>query len=104
MGSLTLDTGPVNVRGLIRARYARVIWNDGTLYVLARDTAGKFHLQSIAVAEYPTRPETANGYWVAQAEGGTVSFTRRGCATCGGKYRPLKQVSLDAIFSGSVGG
>lgn len=77
MGSV-LDLGPVNVRGALRARFARVIWSDGTLYVLHR-RAGRIERQTIATSE-PTRPEQAHGYYRAVTdEGQSISWTRRGC-------------------------
>lgn len=75
MGSL--DTGPVNVRGALRARYARVIWEDGILYVVHRN-AGRIYRQTLQTSE-PVKPSTPNGYWRAESDAGMVSFTSKGC-------------------------
>lgn len=78
MGSTTIDIGPVNVRGPIKARYARVVWTDGTLYVLSR-RAGRIVRETIATSE-PSIPDTPQGYYRAITDDGkSISFTRRGC-------------------------
>lgn len=78
MGSTTYDVGPVNVRGAIQARYARVVWRDGTLYVLAR-RAGRVVRQTVATSE-PQPPDTRNGYYRAVTDvGESIAWTRRGC-------------------------
>lgn len=66
------------VRGAIRARFARVIWSDGTLYVVSR-RQGKIDRQTVAATE-PTPPPNPQGYWRAVTdEGLSISFTRKGC-------------------------
>lgn len=78
MGSITIDAGPVNVRGAILARYARVVYQDGTLYVVSRK-AGRITRQTVACSE-PSIPDAPNGYYRAVTdEGRSISFTRRGC-------------------------
>jgi hypothetical protein len=78
MGSTSIDVGPVMVRGALSARYARVVWDTGTLYVIHRK-AGRVHRQTAATSK-PVQPATPNGYWRAKTDDGqTVSFTRRGC-------------------------
>ena len=73
-----IDVGPVNVRGAIRARYARVVWTDGTLYILSR-RAGRIERQTVAT-NTPTTPASPNGYYRAITdEGLSISWTRRGC-------------------------
>ena len=77
MGSV-IDVGPVNVRGAARARYARVVWSDGTLYILSR-RAGRITRQTVATTE-PSTPDSPNGYYRAVTdEGESISWTRRGC-------------------------
>lgn len=75
--SVSLDIGPVHVRGAVRARYARVIWADGTLYVVSR-RAGRIERQTIATTE-PVKPKTASGFWRAESDAGMVSFSSKGC-------------------------
>lgn len=73
-----IDTGPVNVRGAIRARYARVLYQDGTLYVVAR-RSGRITRETVQCSE-PTPPETRDGNWRAVTDDGqSISFTRKGC-------------------------
>lgn len=75
---MSVDIGPVNVRGALEARYARVIWQDGTLYILAR-RGGRLHRQTITTSE-PVAPPTTNGNWKAITDvGQSISWTRRGC-------------------------
>lgn len=76
MGS-RVDVGPVNVRGALRARNARVIWDSGTLYVASRRT-GRVYVESIETLE-PVPPATRQGYWRAESDAGMVSFTSKGC-------------------------
>jgi hypothetical protein len=86
----TVDIGPVNVMGARRASRARVLWAEGTLYIV--HTASR--IEKVETAE-PTREAT--GVWRAQSESGLISFTRRGCPSCG--YRlgriPLEQILAD---------
>lgn len=93
-----IDLGPVHVRGAIRARYARTIWSDGTLYVVSG--TGRQVLET----DEPEKPSTPNGYWRATtATGQTVSFTRRGCGTCGSSpyvKAGLGKLSQQAIIDG----
>jgi hypothetical protein len=78
MGSTVIDTGPVMVRGAFRARYARVVWQNGTMHIVWR-AQGRIHRHVLATSE-PSRPETANGYFRAVTdEGQSIAFTRRGC-------------------------
>lgn len=101
MGSTDiLDIGPVNVRGALRARSSRVVWADGTLYVVSRNGEG-FVLQTLPT-DQPVAPPNHRGYWRAQSEQGQVSFTRHGCPTCGGVYTKLRVIPLESIFSGTV--
>ena len=72
-----IDLGPVNVRGALRARYARVIWQSGILYVIHR-SAGRVIRQTLQTAE-PVRPTQPHGYWRADSDAGMVSFTSKGC-------------------------
>lgn len=74
----TVDVGPVMVRGLVHARYARVVWADGTLYVVSR-RQGRVHRQTLETSE-PVKPPSPRGYWRAITdEGQSISWTRRGC-------------------------
>lgn len=79
MGShVTIDMGPVHVRGAVRARYARVLWANGTMYVVHRH-GGRINTQTIASTE-PTKPDSPNGYWRATSDTGqSITFTRKGC-------------------------
>ena len=78
MGShATLDIGPVMVRGALRARYARVIWADGILYVVSR-RQGRIERQTVTASE-PVKPSSPRGYWRAESDAGLVSFTSKGC-------------------------
>jgi hypothetical protein len=78
--NVSVDIGPVNVRGAVRARHARVLWSDGTLYILSK-RQGRIERQTIATTE-PTKPDTPNGYWRATSDvGQSISFTRRGCGS-----------------------
>ncbi len=61
----------------MRARNARVIWDDGTLYVASR-RAGRMSVQSLPTSE-PVRPASPQGYWRAESDTGLVSFTSKGC-------------------------
>lgn len=72
-----LDVGPVNVRGAIKARLARVVWADGTLHV-AHKNGSAIKVQRIETSE-PQKPKTASGYWRAESDAGMVSFTSKGC-------------------------
>jgi len=70
------DQGPMNVTGAITARRARVIWKDGNLYVFTTPKNPQV---------MPTTEPVLNGdgYSVSTPEDGTISFTRKGCSTCG---------------------
>jgi hypothetical protein len=73
-----LDIGPVMIRGVINARHARIVWTEGTLYVIA-NRQGRVQRQAIATSE-PEPPKTTNGYWrMTTDEGQSISATRRGC-------------------------
>lgn len=76
------DKGPMNVSGAITARRARVMWKEGTLYV--------FTTPKTAQVLETSEPVLSGEDWtVTTLEGDTVSFTRRGCPTCGwglGRY------------------
>lgn len=79
MGDHVLDFGPVMIRGAIRARYARIVWADGTLYIVSR-RQGRIHRQTLKTSE-PERPSTPNGYWRMKTDDGqSISATRRGCS------------------------
>lgn len=97
---MILDIGPVNVRGVIRAQYARILWAEGTLYVVTRNGSG-FNVQTVQTSQ-PVAPDNPKGYWRAESDEGSVSFTQRGCPTCGGRYRPLSSLKREAIFSDSL--
>lgn len=77
MGS-RVDVGPVNVRGALRARNARVIWDAGTLYVVSR-RSGRIQRQT-ATTDEPIAPEKRDGMWRAAADDSkSIMFTRKGC-------------------------
>lgn len=100
MGSV-LDLGPVNVRGVISARQARIVWADGTLYVLSRSQSGVTR-QTVATSQ-PVEPSVPSGYWRAETtDGGFVSWTRKGCSSCGGRYPTLARFSRQEIIDGDV--
>jgi hypothetical protein len=66
------------VRGAIRARFARIVWTDGTLYIVSR-RQGRIERQAIATSE-PEPPKTRDGYWRFETDDGQkISATRRGC-------------------------
>jgi hypothetical protein len=88
--AVTIDIGPVNVMGAIRASRARVLWSEGTLYVV--HSANR--IDKIETTE-PTREAT--GVWRAQSESGLISFTRKGCPSCG--YR-LGRIPTEQILAG----
>lgn len=68
----------MNVRGALRASYARVVWSDGTLYILNR-RAGRIERRTVATTQ-PSIPATPNGYYRATTdEGQSIAWTRRGC-------------------------
>jgi ribosomal protein S27AE len=94
-----IDTGPVNVRGLITARFARVIHDGTTLYVVAKDGAGL--TRQTAVCPEPVKPAQAQGWWRTETDEGSISFSRRGCATCGGKYNALRSIPRQSIIDGT---
>lgn len=101
MGSTIIDIGPVHVRGAVRARYARVIWTEGTMYIVSGQN-GSIVRQTLETEE-PVRPSSPNGYWRAAVGDSFVTFTRRGCATCGSspyKVAGLGQLSQQSIIDG----
>ena len=80
-----MDLGPVNVydgKRLIAGR-ARVIWQDGRLYVVRSSTAVHAYVTEEPVK---TGPES----WKA----GRFTFTRRGCPTCGWQLKGLSRAQL----------
>lgn len=78
MGS-TLDLGPVHVRGALRARYARVIYQDGTLYVVHR--RGRDIRRETVQTSEPVPPENRDGYWHIQTDDGQkITASRKGCS------------------------
>lgn len=85
----TVDMGPVNVMGAVRASRARVLWAEGTLYIV--HTASR--IEKVETAE----PVLEGQVWRAQSESGLISFTRRGCPSCG--YR-LGRIPTDQILAG----
>jgi hypothetical protein len=78
MGSATLDIGPVHVTGALRARFARVIWRDGTLYVVA-NRRNRIERQTLET-DQPQEPPTRDGQWIARSELGAVRWSRKGCS------------------------
>ena len=72
-----IDIGPVHVRGALRARYARVVWADGILYIVSR-RQGRIERQVVKASE-PVKPSSPRGYWRAESDAGLVSFTSKGC-------------------------
>lgn len=76
------DQGPMNVSGAITARRARVIHTDGTLYVFTTPTSAQVVLT--------TDPAQSGEEWTVETmDGEEISFTRRGCSSCGwglGRY------------------
>ncbi|MBE3134534.1 MAG: hypothetical protein IMZ55_13775 [Acidobacteria bacterium] len=79
------DGGPFNVyegKRLIASR-ARVIYEDGKLYVVRSSTAVKsFDVPEPVAAGAET--------WTA----GPLKFTRRGCSTCGWQLKGLSRAQL----------
>lgn len=75
---MSVDIGPVHVRGALRARWARVIWDGGTLYIVNRHGTG-LQRQTAQTTE-PVAPDTASGFWRAKTdEGKSISWSKRGC-------------------------
>lgn len=70
-----IDVGPVNVTGVVRASRARVLWSDGTLFIV--------HSASRIQKIETDQPVLEGQVWRAQSEGGLISFTRKGCPACG---------------------
>lgn len=80
-----LDGGPYNVyegKRLLASR-ARVIYEDGRLYVVRSSTAVKW---------WATEEPVAAGHesWTA----GPLKFTRKGCSTCGWQLKGLSKAQL----------
>lgn len=95
------NVGPAHVRGVIKGRWSRVVWSDGTLYVLVPN-GGSFTRHTLETSA-PVRPSTSNGYWRAEGESGSVSFTQRGCGTCGPnpyKLAGLAGITIENIING----
>jgi hypothetical protein len=74
---MRVDVWPVIVRGKARANRARVLWDNGTLYVV--HSANR--IESLAASE-PTLDKRTQ-VWTAATEDGSVTFTRKGCSGCG---------------------
>lgn len=72
---MSVDIGPVMVTGAVRASRARVLWSEGTLYVVHSAS----RIQKITTEE----PVLEGQVWRAQSESGLISFTRKGCPACG---------------------
>lgn len=82
---MALDVGPVHVyRGkrLIASR-ARIIYEDGKLYVVRSSTA-------VAWFVTPEPVGTSVESWTA----GEFRFTRKGCSTCGWQLKGLSKAQL----------
>ena len=82
---MALDVGPVNVydgKRLVAAR-ARVIWQDGHLYVVRSSTAVRSWVTPEPVSMGPES-------WQA----GTFRITRKGCSTCGWQLKGLSRAQL----------
>lgn len=76
--SSILDVGPVNVRGALRARLARVVWSDGTLHVVSQN-GSKLQHQTLETSE-PVPPKRPEGYWRTESAEGAISWSKRGCS------------------------
>jgi hypothetical protein len=82
---VAFDVGPCNVydgKRLVAPR-ARVIYEDGRLYVVRSSTA----VRSWATSEPVS---TGSETWMA----GQFKITRRGCSTCGWQLKGLSKAQL----------
>lgn len=87
-----VDVGPAQVRGpeqLCVAGKARVMWDDGVLYI-ARSTAD---VVRVNCPTQPVEPPRVGQSWVAATVVGDVTFKRRGCS-CG---YPLGNVAFGTL-------
>lgn len=72
-----IDMGPCSVKGPLSALRTRVMWHDGTLYVVRS-------LQDVVSLACPALPRQEGGAarpYLAHTETGVVRFRRAGC-TC----------------------
>jgi hypothetical protein len=73
---MAIDVSPVQVSGPIRGVKARVIWQDGKLYV----ARGAQDVTVFDVPEEPVPTDQRRSMWETP-EG--LKFYRRGCSSCG---------------------
>lgn len=73
---MSVDLGPAQVRGVLTAGKARVLWYSGYLYV----ATGVASVRRFACPEPPTEPAKPSGFWSASTAEGVVEFRRRGCS------------------------
>lgn len=98
----TLDVGPVNVTGRVRARRSRVLWADGTLYVMQAEN----NVRSFPVPDEPVLDD--QGVWTAVVAGDGVDagkhihFTRKGCPTCGYRLARFPQTKVLAVAENRI--
>lgn len=71
----TFDFIAGRVRGAVQAKDARVVWEDGVLYLVTSRTD---------VTSYPaSQPRRMGGLWQSTlSDGRAVSFIRPGCGAC----------------------
>lgn len=94
-----IDLGPVHVRGALRARYARLIWSEGTLHIVNRHNGGLQH-QTVETSE-PVAPTHRAGIWRTRTtDGRSITWSSKGCATCGSPYKGLGSIPAAAILEG----
>lgn len=84
--------GPVNVTGVMRANRARVIYEDGRLFIFQTATRH-------AVFETYSPVGDNNGSFSAELRDGSgeVTFTRHGCSTCGYSLGRIPKEQLLAV-------
>jgi hypothetical protein len=81
-----------------------VVWSAGRLFVLSPDGTNHI-LHTFDAPEAPTAPNVRNGWWRVDTDAGPVTFTARGCGTCGTnpyKTAGLGRVSTEDIVAGNL--
>lgn len=88
-----LDVIASRVTGLVTARDVRIVWTDGTLYVVRSSTD---------IAVFPTdQPKRHGNTWKVTVGEGSLTWYPPGCGACKRRVlaSPVGQMSVDQIVA-----
>jgi hypothetical protein len=87
------DYKPVSVTGPVNRNRARVIWEDGKLYVFAKDDGSATHVLDAPEPPKPRGSQRATKTYDVETAAGPMSFSVTGC-NCGFRLGKISATSL----------